>query len=121
MAVFHQKQIKPITLIVLACTLTVFYSCTNNQTVSTKQNEAVEKGVITKMTVNDVEYGVNDLEGYYLVHFTSYDTNCGYCTPSNRFIDGLAEQYYGKLGFGRISWEPWRSFGDSQGVVKSIV
>lgn len=45
--------------------------------------------------------------GYLLVHFTSYDSNCGYCVDSNDYIREVLKNYANPPQFARIHWEPW--------------
>ena len=50
---------------------------------------------------------IESSSGYLLVHFTSYDSNCGYCVDSNGFIREVLKEYANAPQFARIHWEPW--------------
>ncbi len=53
---------------------------------------------------------IKNSNGYLLVHFSSYDPNCGYCARSNPYIDKLAKQYVSRLKVARLTWEPWTDY-----------
>lgn len=62
---------------------------------------------------------IRNSKGNLLVHFTSYDPNCGPCDKSNPLIDKFSQEYIGKLTVTRIHWEPWASFSkDSKALTK---
>ena len=59
---------------------------------------------LTEDTLNET---IKTSPGYLLVHFTSYDPDCGYCIPSNPYIDELTQNYTISLKVARMHWEPW--------------
>lgn len=64
-----------------------------------------------------IDNAIKYSDGNLLVHFTSYDPNCGYCADSNPYIDNLMLQYKDKLEVARISWEPWNSYSSKSKAV----
>ena len=50
---------------------------------------------------------IESSSGNLLVHFTSYDSNCGYCVDSNDFIREVLKEYTNAPQLARIHWEPW--------------
>ena len=62
---------------------------------------------LTDSTINNV---IKYSDGYLLVHFSSYDPNCGYCSDSNPYIDEIMQIYKNNLKIARITWEPWSSY-----------
>ncbi|MCW8956598.1 MAG: thioredoxin family protein [Gammaproteobacteria bacterium] len=71
---------------------------------------------LTDKTINDT---IKHSVGHLLVHFTSYDPKCGYCSNSNPYIEKLMQNYKGNLKVARISWEPWNSYSkQSKSITK---
>ena len=91
-----------IILIFLILNLSLTTSCSRQNSVSPPD------GMIA-LTDDTINHTIKNSTGHLLVHFTSYDPNCGYCSESNPYIDQLMLDYKHKLKVGRISWEPWNS------------
>lgn len=78
--------------------------CTDNQpTINTPE------GMI-KLTDITIDNTIKYSDGYLLVHFSSYDPNCGYCENSNPYIDEVMQNHKNSLKVARITWEPWNSY-----------
>jgi thiol-disulfide isomerase/thioredoxin len=71
---------------------------------------------ITQLSNNINQY-IHNSNGYLLVHFSSYDSNCGYCIDSNDFYDELANKYSNRLKIARITWEPWSSVWETSPAI----
>jgi len=80
---------------------------------------AVIEGVIVPVTEDRVRDEIR-ANPTVLLHFTSYDDNCGYCVRSNTFVNQLAQELAGELRVGRVSWNPWQSIDDSAELLESF-
>lgn len=65
---------------------------------------------ILEVNDDEVTETIEDSSGLLLVHFSSYDENCGYCIDSNAHIEEVARDSASGLTVARITWEPWSSF-----------
>lgn len=73
---------------------------------------------MTRLTDNTITEMIEGSTGHLLVHFTSYDTNCGYCIKSNPYIEKVMQDYNDRLKVARISWEPWGSYAEQSKSIK---
>lgn len=99
-----------LSLIVLSMSL--FTGCSDNQSNFTPPDG------MTRLTDDTITETIENSIGHLLVHFTSYDTNCGYCIKSNPYIEDVMQSYKGRLKVARISWEPWRSYAKQSKSIK---
>lgn len=65
---------------------------------------------IKTVTDDTLNKTIESSEGYLLIHFSSYDPNCGYCIASNEYINKLSIQHELILTVTRMTWEPWNSY-----------
>lgn len=66
-------------------------------------------GGILEVDEGNLSSTIEDSSGHLLVHFSSYDPNCGPCIDSNTTIDDFARQYGPDLTVARLTWDPWHS------------
>jgi len=84
----------------------ILYSCGRSDP------PVLEDGIL-RLNDGNIDQAIADSRGFFLVHFSSYDPNCGYCVSSNDRISAIALQRSNDLQFSRITWEPWRSAEDA--------
>ncbi|MDH5388008.1 MAG: thioredoxin family protein [Gammaproteobacteria bacterium] len=89
-------------------------SCSDNQ----NQSNFIPLDGMTRLTDDTITETIENSTGSLLVHFTSYDPNCGYCANSNPYIEEVMQTYKNKLRVARISWEPWRSYAHESKDIK---
>lgn len=99
-----------ISVTVIFLTMWFITGC-NEKPVSTPENILT----LSDATISDT---IENNSGYLLIHFTSYDENCGYCADSNPYINKIAETHKRKLTVARRSWEPWKSYANESKPVK---
>lgn len=70
-----------------------------------------EDGIL-RLNDKNIDQAISDSKNYFLVHFSSYDPNCGYCIVSNDRVFSMASRHSNNLQLARITWEPWNSAQD---------
>lgn len=104
------KRFISLTLIVLS--MNIISSCSDNQ------SNFIPPDGMTRLTDNTITKTIEKSTGHLLVHFTSYDENCGYCIKSNPYIEEVMQDYKDHLKVARISWEPWDSHAEQSKAIK---
>jgi len=62
---------------------------------------------ILQLNDRNIDKTIKSSSGYLLVHFSSNDSNCGYCINSNDYILVVLHEYANAPRLARITWEPW--------------
>jgi thioredoxin-like negative regulator of GroEL len=70
------------------------------------QPPALVDGIL-QLNDKNIDHTIAASSGALLVHFSSYDPNCGYCVRSNEEIRELLRDYANAPQLARITWEPW--------------
>lgn len=108
----HKSFKDLIFLSLIAFSMSLITGCSDNQSNFTPPDG------MTRLTDNTITGMIEISTGHLLVHFTSYDTNCGYCIKSNPYIEEVMLDYKDRLKVARISWEPWGSYAEQSKSIK---
>lgn len=84
---------------------------TNSNAGQAAQSDTLN-GEVELVASDDLPSRIAESKGFVMLHLTSFDPSCPYCTRSNPKIEQLAKRYAGKVATWRATWQPWLSMKD---------
>lgn len=67
---------------------------------------------------NELPTVIAGTKGKLLVHFSSFDSHCGFCVRANPSLDEIASEFAGKVIFRRVVTMPWNNFSPEMTKLK---